>query len=135
MLLYIYIYIYIYIYPPSEASYNLEIRLDVLLHVLPNAKNIEDTGNKSTDIIFIDFRLSWWLNDDSNYIAGLLHCMDVGNVGDIPEIYNASIFRVKMRKVGEFLCICRFILRNIHSRKKWEKSGSLAPIPTLPRVL
>lgn len=39
----------------------LEIRLDVLLHVLSGAKNTDDTGNKRTVIIIIiitDFRFS-----------------------------------------------------------------------------
>jgi hypothetical protein len=92
-------------------SYFLEIRLDVLLYILSSARNTEDTGSKRTDIIIIDFRLSWWLTVDSNFILGLLHCMAVGNVGDVSEIYNASIFRVKVCKVGEFLCICRFVLK------------------------
>lgn len=79
-------------------SHFLKIRLDVLLHILSGAKNTEDNGNNRTDIIITDFRLSWWLTADSIYILGLLHC----NVGDISEIYNASIFRVKMRKVSNF---------------------------------
>jgi hypothetical protein len=40
-------------------------------------KNIEDIGNKTTDIIITDFRLSWLLTVDSNSILGSLHRMAI----------------------------------------------------------
>jgi hypothetical protein len=110
----------------------------VLLHVLSSAKNTEDTRNNRPDIRIIDFTLSEWLTVDSNYILGLLHCMVVGNVGDLSEIYNASIFRVKMCKVGEFLCICRFVLKKHTLHEEVGKVGVGGLVPTLtlcPEIL
>jgi hypothetical protein len=61
-----------------------------------------------------DLRLLQWLTVDVNSALGWLGRVDVGNVASILEAYTASIVRVQMRRVGEFLCICRFMFRKTY---------------------
>jgi hypothetical protein len=51
--------------------------------------------------------------------------VDVGNIADVSQVHAASIFRVEVCRVGEFLCIYGLCFE----RKLREKSGGLIPRP------
>jgi hypothetical protein len=42
---------------------------------------------------------------------GFLHCVEVGSVADLSELYTASVLRAEVCKAGTFPCIYRFWLR------------------------
>jgi uncharacterized membrane protein len=53
--------------------------------------------------------VSKWTTLIVNSAAGSLGLFDVGSVGDVSDVHFASIFRIKMRRVGEFLYVCVMI--------------------------
>jgi hypothetical protein len=55
--------------------------------------------------VITDFELPWWLTVDASSVLGRLYCVAVGNVANVSEVHAAFIFRVKVCRVIEFLCI------------------------------
>jgi hypothetical protein len=51
----------------------------------------------------IELELSRSLYVDLNSALNSLHCVDMDSVSDVLEVHAASIFRVEVCKVGEFL--------------------------------
>jgi hypothetical protein len=64
-------------------------------------------------LLSTDLMRSQWLPVVVESVLGWLHCMDVGNVADILEVHAASIFRVQIYRVGEFLSMSKFMLPKI----------------------
>jgi hypothetical protein len=64
-----------------------------------------------------DFGLHWWLTFDVNFAPGYLHHVDVGSVADVSKVHATSIFMVEEYRVGEFLCMYRFIFLKIMDGK------------------
>lgn len=88
----------------------------------------------STGNVITDFWLSWWLTVDVKSGVGFLHRVDIGGVADVPEIGAISIFRVKVFREGEFLCICRFILIFRKSQMgQWKLVPPSRPVGTVFR--
>jgi hypothetical protein len=54
--------------------------------------------------INVDFKLSRWLNDDVDSVPGCLYRVDAGNVIEVSEVHGASIYRVKVCRLGNYLC-------------------------------
>jgi hypothetical protein len=42
-------------------------------------------------------------------LLGSKHRVDMGSISDVPDMYAASIFRVEMFRMGDFLCVTRFM--------------------------
>jgi hypothetical protein len=53
--------------------------------------------------VFLDYMLSWWFIVDVDSILGISHCVDEDSVADISNVHAASIFRVEMCTVDEFV--------------------------------
>jgi hypothetical protein len=54
-----------------------------------------------------------------------LHHVGVGSMTDVLEMHATSNFGIEVCRVGEFLCLCRSVLRK-HHRKMGENTGGIA---------
>jgi hypothetical protein len=57
----------------------------------------------------------------------LLHRVDVGDVANLSKVHAASIFRVEVCKLGEFLCIYGILFQEIRAEAGW---GWPSSVPT-----
>jgi hypothetical protein len=70
-------------------------------HLRRNGIYIEISSYKLPDFV-VDYGFSQWLIIDVDFILGLLHYVDVDDVGDISKIHSASIFRVQVCRLVSF---------------------------------
>jgi hypothetical protein len=52
--------------------------------------------------VITDFRISWWLITDVNFILGLSHSVDVSEVSNVLKVQAASIFKVEVCRLVSF---------------------------------
>jgi hypothetical protein len=49
-----------------------------------------------SEAVITDFKLSWQLIVDINWVLGILHCVDMGDVTEVSEVRAVSIFSMEV---------------------------------------
>jgi hypothetical protein len=80
------------------------------------------TSIVNVSLLIAEFRLSKWFIVDVDSALGSLRFVDVGSVADVLEVHGATVFRVKVSRVGECSCIYRLW---------WKQTPRVGVMPSL----